>query len=106
VTGLNALPFRGIAIDRPYPPTGLSTREWIASVPVEFVRLDNLWLTQKGVEIPALLSCVDPYSIDTAPHAVAWDGELYLEDGHTRVVRAVLQFGQQIMPMRVFRRSA
>lgn len=86
-----SLPFKGISAGRPYPPTGLTTARWIAEVPVEVVPLARLYLTQPGVDIAALFGLSEHIS-DRYPHVVAWDGELYLEDGHTRVVRVAMVY--------------
>jgi hypothetical protein len=113
------LPFRGFAPDRPYPQTGLSTVLWREVAP-QLVRINNLWMTQSGVLIGALFgvrecpNCVAGFdcengkyhSTDAYPHVVAHEGELYLEDGHTRVVREVLRFGTTEMFMRVYRRAS
>lgn len=80
-------PFAGIVTTRPYPPTGLTTARWATEVPAETVRLADLWLTQRGVHIAALFGHTDRVS-DRYPHVVAWRDRLFLEDGHTRAVRA------------------
>lgn len=96
------LPFRGFAPHRPYPATGLSTARWAAEVDVEPVPACQLWLTQRCVQIAALFGVLDRDS-DSHPHVVAHDGELYLEDGHHRVVREVLMYGYHVIHARVFR---
>lgn len=97
-------PFRGIVSERPYPETGLTTARWAKEVGVELVTFGELMLTQTGVVIPALFGVTERIS-DEYPHVVQYQGIRYLEDGHTRVVRAALSRGLRAMPMRVCRRG-
>lgn len=78
------------------------TSETWREVPVQLVRLDKLVATQMGVYFDALLDPRDPIGGDDLPHVVDWGGELYLEDGHHRAVRIMLQ-GGNLMKARVFR---
>jgi len=55
------------------------------------VRLDELVTTKKVLELDRLLSEDSTFFGDLFPHAVQWDGELFLEDGLHRAVRAALQ---------------
>lgn len=96
-----AFPFRGVVCNRPYPPTGLTTARWAAEVPVAEVDLSRVWLTQGGVNIAALFGHTIRES-DEHPHVVVWRGELYLEDGHHRAVRAALRSTVTHMTARVF----
>jgi Arc/MetJ family transcription regulator len=75
---------------RPYPDHGLSTRDW-ASVPPRQVRLDTLITTKKELALDALLADDSTFYGDLFPHAVQWQGELYLEDGLHRALRSALQ---------------
>lgn len=88
---------------RPYPPTRLSTARWIEEVPVRAVRIDQLTTTQPHVGIGSVLwgttNGPDPY-----PHVVSWRGRLYLEDGHGRIVRALLD-GRATFLCRVLERE-
>ncbi len=95
-------PFAGIVDTRLYPPTGLTTARWRAEVPVEDVEFAGLWLTQRGVNIPALFG-MSVRKNDGYPCVVAWNGIYLLEDGHHRVVRAALHDRATGMPMRVHR---
>lgn len=80
-----------VADTRPYPPTGLTSARWL-TIPARLVRYAELVTTQTGVRIAALLDPQhQPMSGDPHPHVVAWTGRLYLEDGHTRITRALLR---------------
>ena len=95
------LPFKRILTDRPYPPTGLTTTRWKSEVDTMPVYLADLILTQNGVRIAPLWGIADEHAnADPIPHVVAYKGELYLEDGHHRVVREALA-GTRVMRMRV-----
>jgi hypothetical protein len=99
------IPFKGFLPDRPYPATGLTTARWKTEVDAMPVYLSDLYLTQQGVYIAPLFGLADLNgngSTDIYPHVVAWNGELYLEDGHTRVVRQALA-GTRVMRMRVYK---
>lgn len=95
-----AFPFAGIYLDRPYPPTGLTTARWAAEVPTAEVAFGALWLTQGHVYTTALFGVAETVR-DPLPHVVAYGGLLLLEDGHNRVVRTALG-GALKMRMRVF----
>lgn len=88
-----------IASGRPYPPTGLDTARWMAEVEPHMVPLDGLVTTQPHVAIASILYRAhrdrDPY-----PHVIAHGGRLLLEDGHGRIVRAILD-GHTRYPCRV-----
>jgi Arc/MetJ family transcription regulator len=75
---------------RPYPDHGLSTRDW-AAVPPRQVRLDTLITTKKELALDALLADDSTFYGDLFPHAVQWQGDLYLEDGLHRALRSALQ---------------
>jgi hypothetical protein len=79
-----------IGTTRPYPPTGLTSASW-REVPIRYVYFVELTTTQDGVYLRALLAIADPASGDPYPHVVAYQGILYLEDGHTRVARDILR---------------
>jgi Arc/MetJ family transcription regulator len=53
--------------------------------------MDELVTTKKVLELDRLLSEDSTFFGDLFPHAVQWAGELYLEDGLHRAVRAALQ---------------
>ena len=93
-------PFAGIACDRPYPVSGLNTRLWEETVPIEYVDFSELTLTQDGVYFEKLFG--SELAVDRYPHVIAYQGRKFLEDGHHRVLRAVLQHADGML-MRVFR---
>lgn len=100
---MTAFPFKGIVQKRPYPPTGLSTARWIVEVPTRPTAMHTLTLTQTGVRIGGLFGVKSAHAAaDDFPHVVAYNGQLYLEDGHHRVVRAALTTLCRIMLMRVY----
>ena len=64
-------------------------KDW-AQLPPQQVRLVELVTTATVVELDRLSE--DPTSFgDLFPHAVRWCGELFLEDGLHRAMRAALQ---------------
>jgi Arc/MetJ family transcription regulator len=82
--------FKAVQQGRPYPEHGLSTKDW-AQIPPQQVRLAELVTTTTMVELDQLLSEDPTLPGDLFPHAVRWHGELYLEDGLHRALRAALQ---------------
>jgi Arc/MetJ family transcription regulator len=75
---------------RPYPDHGMSTKDW-AMIPPRQVRLDTLVTTKRELALDALLADDSTFYGDLFPHAVQWHGEMYLEDGLHRALRAALQ---------------
>jgi Arc/MetJ family transcription regulator len=55
------------------------------------VRLDELITTKRQLDLDALLAEDSTFYGDLFAHVVQWKGELYLEDGLHRAVRAALQ---------------
>lgn len=82
--------FKEIRHDRPYPEHGFSLKDW-AQIPPQQVPLADLVTTAMVVELNRLLSEDSTPSGDLFPHAVRWCGELFLEDGLHRAMRAALQ---------------
>ncbi len=87
---VGSLIFKAVRDGRPYPDHGLSTRDW-ALIPPRQVRMDTLTTTRKELALDALLADDSTFYGDLFPHAVQWHGELYLEDGLHRALRAALQ---------------
>ena len=60
-------------------------------IPPRQVRMDTLVTTKRELALDALLADDSTFYGDLFPHAVQWHGELYLEDGLHRALRAALQ---------------
>ena len=82
--------FKRIGESRPYPDHGLDSRAW-AKLPPRQVRLDQLVTTKDTLHLAALLDEDSTFYGDLFAHVVQWQGELYLEDGLHRALRAALQ---------------
>ncbi|HEY9524692.1 MAG TPA: type II toxin-antitoxin system VapB family antitoxin [Thermopolyspora sp.] len=81
--------FKSVGNERPYPPHGLSSRGW-AQIPPRQIRLDSLITTKAVLDLHSLLAADSTFYGDLFPHVVLWGGELYLEDGLHRALRAAL----------------
>ena len=82
--------FKAVRNGRPYPEHGLTLRNW-AAIPPRPVRLDQLITTKGELALDRLLAEDSTFYDDLFPHVVEWEGELYLEDGVHRALRAALQ---------------
>ncbi|MGI8697419.1 MAG: type II toxin-antitoxin system VapB family antitoxin [Mycobacteriales bacterium] len=82
--------FKDVRDGRPYPEHGLSAADW-ARIPPRGVRLDELIATQRELALDRLLDEDSTFYGALFPHAVQWEGDLYLEDGLHRALRAALQ---------------
>ena len=82
--------FKRVGSGRPYPDHGLSSREW-AALPPQQLRLDQLVTTKDTLHLATLLDEDSTFFGDLFAHVVRWRGELYLEDGLHRALRAALQ---------------
>jgi Arc/MetJ family transcription regulator len=91
--------FKDVRQGRPYPEHGLSTKDW-AQIPPQQVSLAELVTTATVVDLDRLLSEDPTLPGDLFPHAVRWCGELFLEDGLHRALRAALQ-QRTVLPVRV-----
>lgn len=60
-------------------------------IPPRQVRMDTLTTTKRQLALDTLLADDSTFYGDLFPHAVQWRGELYLEDGLHRALRAALQ---------------
>ena len=89
-TEVGSLIFKAVRDGRPYPEHGLSTKDW-AMIPPRQIRLDTLVTTKRELALDALLADDSTFYGDLFPHAVQWHGDLYLEDGLHRALRAALQ---------------
>ncbi len=82
--------FKRVGEGRPYPEHGTSSQAW-AKVPPRQVRLDHLVTTKDTLKLTSLLDEDSTFYGDLFAHVVQWRGELYLEDGLHRAIRAALQ---------------
>jgi Arc/MetJ family transcription regulator len=81
--------FKQVGEGRPYPDHARSGREW-AAIPPRPVRLDQLVTTKNVLDLNTVLASDSTFYGDLFPHVVRWHGELYLEDGLHRALRAAL----------------
>jgi Arc/MetJ family transcription regulator len=92
--------FKSVRDGKPYPDHGLSYRQW-AQIPPRQLRLDELVTTTTVLALDRLLSEDSTFYGDLFPHAVKWQGDIYLEDGLHRAVRAALR-NRVVLHARVF----
>lgn len=82
--------FKRVGEGKPYPDHGLvSTRDWVAIAPRQ-VRLSELITTKSTLDLDSLLTQDSTFYGDLFAHVIEFRGELYLEDGLHRAVRAAL----------------
>jgi len=82
--------FKRVAEGHPYPDHGYLQRQWAAIAPQE-VKLDQLVTEKRCLDLTSLLDEDSTFYGDLFAHVVRWHGELYLEDGLHRALRAALQ---------------
>ncbi len=82
--------FKDVRDGKPYPEHGLSIKDW-SHIPPRQVRLDELVTTKRELRLDTLLDDDSTFYGDLFPHAVSWQGEVFLEDGLHRALRAALQ---------------
>lgn len=82
--------FKQVGEGRPYPDHGTTSRAW-SQVPPRQVRLDQLTTTKDTLSLSSLLDDDSTFYGDLFAHVVQWHGELYLESGLHRALRAALQ---------------
>lgn len=83
--------FKAVGDSRPYPDHGrVTSKDW-SDVPPRMVRLDDLITTKRSIDLGQLLSEDSTFYGDLFAHVVDYDGELYLEEGLHRALRAALQ---------------
>lgn len=85
-----ATPWRGVDpdFDRAFPGAPASTAQW-RDLPAWRLPIASLILTQRGTYFHALDDTTPSYSGDELPHVIDVAGDLYLVDGHHRLMRAV-----------------
>ena len=81
--------FKRVGEGRPYPAHGLRSSDWARLAPTQ-VRLDTLVTTKDTLQLASLLHDDSTFYGDLFAHVVEWQGELYLEDGLHRALRAAL----------------
>ncbi len=75
----------------PYPEHGVTTqREWAVIAPRQ-VRLADLTTTRATLDLRSLLDDDSTFYGDLFAHVVSYRGQLYLETGLHRALRAALQ---------------
>ena len=82
--------FKQVGEGRPYPEHARTSREW-AEIPPRPVRLDQLITTKNVLDLHSVLAQDSTFYGDLFAHVVEWHGDLYLEDGLHRAVRAALR---------------
>ena len=82
--------FKRVGDGKPYPEHNLTLTQW-AELPPKQIRLEELITTKSHLDLHSLLSEDSTFFGDLFAHVVRWQGELYLEDGLHRAVRAALQ---------------
>lgn len=74
---------------RPYRLQGMTTALW-KLLPIEQVELEGLVFTQHHLWTLAMVNPGLSFTEDTYPYLVKYGGRYYVEDGHHRVVKAIL----------------
>ena len=92
--------FKEVLASRPYPEPGLSSEVWAGFAPRQ-VRLSDLSTIRSTLDLEALLASDSTFFGDLFAHVVRWQGNLYLEDGLHRAVRAALQ-GRTSLHARIY----
>lgn len=87
--------FKRVGEGRPYADHGYTQRQWAAIAPTQ-VRLDELTTTKSVLDLETLLEEDSTFYGDLFAHVVAYQGELYLEDGLHRALRTALQQRQTL----------
>ncbi len=88
--------FKRVGDTRPYPDHGLTSKDWAAIRPTR-VRLSALTTTKKQLDLEVVLADDSTFYGDLFAHVVEYRGELYLEDGLHRALRAALASGSDAL---------
>jgi hypothetical protein len=81
--------FKAVGDARPYPEQSVAAARW-SDLPPRQVRLADLITTKRVLDLEVLLAEDSTYFGDLFAHVVLWKGQLYLEDGLHRALRAAL----------------
>ena len=92
--------FKRVLGERPYPQPEISSDVWATLAPRQ-IRLAELSTIKSTLDLNELLASDSTFFGDLFAHVVRYRGELYLEDGLHRAVRAALQ-GRTSLHARVF----
>lgn len=84
--------FKRVGVNRPYPDHGLTGRDW-ANIPPSRVRVSELVTTKRMLDLSVVLQDDSTFFGDLFAHVIRWRGDLYLEDGLHRALRAALSSG-------------
>ena len=82
--------FQAVRDERPYPAEAVREGSVWSDVPPTMVRLDELTTTRSQLDLGRLLADDSTFYGDIFAHVVRWKGQLYLEDGLYRALRAAL----------------
>lgn len=83
--------FKAVCDSAPYPDHGVTRqREWSTIAPRQ-IRLDQLTTTRSTLDLRNLLDDDSTFYGDLFAHVVSWHGDLFLETGLHRALRAALQ---------------
>ena len=92
--------FKSVLDSRPYPEPDLSQDQWGQFAPRQ-IRLDELSTIKSTLDLNALLASDSTFFGDLFAHVIRYKGELYLENGLHRAVRAALQ-GRTSLHARIY----
>ncbi|NBU32041.1 MAG: type II toxin-antitoxin system VapB family antitoxin [Actinobacteria bacterium] len=92
--------FKSVLDSRPYPMPELTNEQWGELAPRQ-IRLDELSTIKSTLDLHELLATDSTFFGDLFARVVRYRGELYLETGLHRAVRAALQ-GRTSLHARIF----
>ena len=92
--------FKMVCDERPYPEPQLTQEQWGEFAPRQ-IRLDELSTIKSTLDLNTLLATDSTFFGDLFAHVIRYKGELYLENGLHRAVRAALQ-GRTSLHARIY----
>ena len=92
--------FKTVCDERPYPEPQLTQEQWGEFAPRQ-IRLDELSTIKSTLDLNTLLATDSTFFGDLFAHVIRYKGELYLENGLHRAVRAALQ-GRTSLHARIY----